>query len=128
MDIVKRKNENTDVESTRGNLYRSPEADIVETDNAYILTFDLPGVEKDDINLNVEKDVLSLTAECSKKAGEGYSCLKDEMIYSGFKRSFDLGNSVSTDKIHADYADGTLALTLPKKEEQKTKQITIEVK
>lgn len=84
---------------------------------------DIPGVEKKDLNLKVEKDTLSLTAECTKRAGEGYQCIHDEMINSGFKRSFHLGNSVNRENIEAEYSNGTLKLVLPKREEQKTKQI-----
>ena len=125
MEITKKDKNN--IESARGNIYKTPECDIYENDNEYIMYFDVPGVIKDDISLKVEKDVLTLTAECTKKAGENYTCLRDEMMYSGFKRSFDLGDSVDSDKINADYKNGTLKLTLPKKEKQKTKQISINV-
>ena len=125
MEIVKKDKAN--IESTKGNVYRTPECDIYENDNEYIMYFDIPGVEKDDISLKVEKDVLTLTAECTKKAGENYTCLRDEMMYSGFRRSFDLGDSVDSDEIKADYKNGSLKLFLPKKEKQKTKQISINV-
>ena len=125
MEIMKKDKSN--VESTKGNIYKTPDCDIYENDNEYIMYFDIPGVEKDDIALKVEKDVLNLTAECTKKAGENYTCLRDEMLYSGFKRSFDLGDSVNSDDIKADYKNGTLKLILPKKEKQKTRQISINV-
>lgn len=125
MDIVKKDKNN--IESARGNIYRSPECDIYENDSEYIMYFDIPGVEKDDISLKVEKDVLTLTAECLKRAGDNYTCLRDEMMYSGFKRSFDLGDSVDSDDIIADYKNGSLKLILPKKEKQKTKKISINV-
>ena len=125
MEIMKKDKNN--IESTKGNIYKTPECDIYENDNEYIMYFDIPGVEKDDISLKVEKDVLNLTADCTKKAGENYTCLRDEMLYSGFKRSFDLGDSVNSDEIKADYKNGTLKLILPKKEKQKTKQISINV-
>ena len=127
MDIIRKEKDDKQLESTRGNTYRSPECDIYETEEGYLMFFDIPGVEKNDLNLKVEKDTLLLTAECTKKAGEGYQCLRDEMIYSGFRRSFHLGNSVDTEKIEAEYANGTLKLILPKREEQKTKQIKIQV-
>ncbi len=125
MDIVKK--EKHDVETTKGNIYRTPDCDIYENDNEYIIYFDIPGVEKNDISLKVEKDVLSLKAECTKKAGDNYTCLRDEMMYSGFKRTFDLGDSVNSDEIRADYQNGTLKLLLPKRETQKTRQISINV-
>ncbi len=127
MDIVKRNRNNENVESTKGDLYRKPDCDIYENDDAYTMYFDLPGVEKEDIEVKVEKDVLTLSADCTKKAGEDYSCLRDEMIYSGFKRSFELGDSVNSNDIRANYKDGTLQLTLPKRDEQKTHKISIAV-
>jgi HSP20 family protein len=127
MDLVKNNDQNQDIESTKGNYYRKPTCDVYESNEAYTMVFDLPGVEKQDIDVKVEKDLLVLTAECSKQAGEGYTCLRDEMIYSGFKRTFDLGKAVDNTAISANYSDGTLELTLPKREEQKTKQISIAV-
>jgi HSP20 family protein len=127
MDLVKKNNDHQEVETTKGNYYNKPQCDVYESSEAYTMVFDLPGVEKNDIDVKVEKDLLVLTAECSKKAGDGYTCLRDEMIYNGFKRTFDLGKSVDNDGIAAQYTDGTLVLTLPKREEQKTKKISIAV-
>jgi len=115
------------VESTRGYIYENPDCDVYESDNEYKIIFDIPGVEKNDINLKVEKNVLSLTAECTKKPGENYECLRHEMNYAGYKRSFELGNTIDSNKINADYNNGTLTLTLPKKEEEKSKEIKINV-
>jgi len=115
------------VESTRGYIYESPDSDIYEENNKYTIIFDIPGVDKEDINLKVEKNVLTLTAECTKAPGENYECLRHEMNYSGYKRSFELGDSIDSQKIDADYNNGTLTLTLPKKEELKAKEINIKV-
>jgi HSP20 family protein len=127
MDLVRKKTEKSDVESTRGEFYRSPACDITENENEYVIKFDIPGVEKNDLSLNVEKNVLSLTAECRKQAGPETVCLREEIDYSGYKRSFDLGDSVDTDAIKADYKNGTLKLVLPKREERKTRQIKIDI-
>ena len=118
---------NEKVESTRGYVYETPACDIYENENSYKIYFDLPSVEKDEISLKVEKDVLTLKAECSKKADKGYECIREEMRYAGYKRSFELNNAVDSEKIDANYENGTLILTLPKKEEQKTKEIKINV-
>src|SRR4030042_6075497 len=113
------------IESTRGYIYDTPLCDLYENDNEYKIYFDIPGVEKEEISLNVEKDVLTLKAECLKKPDKGYDCLKSEMRFEGYKRSFELNNAVDAEKINADYQNGTLILTLPKREEQKTKEIKI---
>jgi HSP20 family protein len=118
---------NEKVESTRGYIYETPACDIYENKDNYKIYFDIPGVEKDDISLKVEKDVLTLIAECSKKADKGYECIREEMVYAGYKRTFELNNAVDSNKIDANYTNGTLVLTLPKKEEQRTKEIKINV-
>ncbi len=127
MNLIKKETNDTKVESKKGNEYRLPAVDIVESDSEYLMYFDIPGVEKDDIQLKVEKGVLTLTAECSKLPGAEFECIRNEMAFSGFKRSFELGDSVNGEGIIADYRNGTLLLTLPKREEQKTKQIKIRV-
>jgi HSP20 family protein len=118
---------NENIESKRGYVYENPDCDIYEAGNEYKIYFDLPGVEKEDINIKVEKGTLSLVAESTKKPEEKYEALREEISYSGYKRTFELGDLVDSNKINADYKNGTLVVTLPKKEEQKTKEIKIKV-
>jgi len=127
MDLIKKKENNETVESTRGYVYDVPETDIYEDGEKYTITFDLPGIEKDDINLKVEKDILTLTAESKKQPLDSYESLREEMEFGGFQRSFNLNGMVDSNTINADYKDGTLTLTLNKKEEQKTREIQIKV-
>jgi len=119
MDLIKKKENNETVESTRGYAYRIPDTDIFENNDKYSIIFDLPGIEKEDINLKVEKDILTITAESKKQPVESYDCLREEMEFAGFQRAFNLNGIVDPDKISADYNNGTLTLTLPKKEEAK---------
>lgn len=126
MNIIK-KEDNKKVESTRGYFYYIPETDIYETDNEYKIIFDLPGIEKDDINIKIEKDILTLTAENKKEPIKEYEIIREEMEFFGYQRSFNLNGVVNTEKISADYNDGTLIITLPKREEQKTKEIKINI-
>ena len=124
-DVQKQDEQN--VESTRGYFYTSPDTDIYETDDEFKMIYEIPGVEKTDVNIKVEKDVLTMTAECSKSPVSGNECLRAEMDFVGYKRSFNLNNLVDVEKIKADYSGGVLALTLPKLEEKKTKEIKITV-
>ncbi len=126
-NLEKKNKENKDIESTRGYYYETPECDIYETDKEYSIIFDIPGIEKEDINVKVEKDVLKLTAESKKQPLEDYECTLNEMNFNGYSRSFNLNGIVDTDKINADYNNGTLKLSLPKKEEKKTKEIKINI-
>ncbi|OHD07174.1 MAG: hypothetical protein A2086_02530 [Spirochaetes bacterium GWD1_27_9] len=127
MNIMKNTENEQNVESTRGFVYYLPETDIYETTNEYKILFDLPGIEKEDINIKVEKDVLTLTAEYKKEPIQNYECLKEEMDFVGYQRSFNLNGTVDSEKIQADYINGSLSLLLPKREEQKTKEIKINI-
>jgi len=127
MNITKKEETNKNIESTRGYIYDTPYTDIFESENEYKIIFELPGIEKEDINIKIEKDILTLTAESKKEPIEGYQCIREEMEFNGYQRSFNLNGVVNTDKIIADYQDGTLTITLPKKEEQKTKEIKINI-
>ena len=88
MNLIKKETNDTKVESKKGNEYRLPAVDIVESDSEYLMYFDIPGVEKDDIQLKVEKGVLTLTAECSKLPGAEFECIRNEMAFSGFRNNF----------------------------------------
>ena len=123
----KQKNNNENLESTKGTYFDKPDCDIYEANDEYKMYFDLPGVEKDDINLKIEKDILTLTAECNKKPVQNYQCLREEMEFNGYKRSFELNSIVNIEKINANYENGTLILTLPKNEKQKTKEIKVNI-
>lgn len=112
------------VESTRGYAYIAPECDIIETETDYQMIYDLPGIDKQDISVKVDKDVLTVTAEC-KNETEGYALISGEFAPTNYTRSFNLNNIVDTAKIQADFTDGTLKLTLPKKEEQKDRKSVV---
>lgn len=128
MDLNKtNEQENKNVESTRGYYYYVPSTDIYETKDEYKLLFDLPGIDKDDINIKVEKDILTLTAESKKQPVECYECLRNEIDFYGYQRSFNLNGAVDNSKISADFSNGVLTLSMPKKEEQKTTEIQIKV-
>jgi HSP20 family protein len=125
MEITKKHDEK--LESTRGYAYSTPLCDIYENDNEFVIYFDLPGIEKDDVRINVEKDILTVTAESNKKPDNKYNCIKEEMGFYGYKRSFNLNKVIDAEKINAELDKGTLKLTLPKREEQKTKEINIKI-
>jgi len=127
MKIEKKINPEKSIESTKGVFYDTPNCDIYENDNEFTIYFDLPGVDKDSIKLKVEKDILTLTGDCTKKPDEGFNCVREEMEYTGYRRSFNLNKTVDADKIAADYDNGTLKVKLPKREEQKTKEIKIKI-
>ena len=107
----------------------SPSVDIAETENELIVTADLPGVNKDDIKVNVGDNVLTFSGERKREEKSGKGNLhRLERTYGSFSRSFSLSAAVVADEIKATYKDGVLRLTLPKVEEAKPRQIAVEVK
>mgnify|MGYP001159251806 CR=1 FL=1 len=106
----------------------APAVDIHETEDGYAVTADLPGVKKEDIEVDLKNGTLTIKGE--KKFEERTpkeNFIRIERSYGKFVRSFVLPNNVEPDKIKAVFKDGTLQLQIPKKEEAKPKQIKIDV-
>ena len=104
--------------------------DVQETDEAYILESDLPGFKKEDIEVEVKEDVLTIKAErhaAHENKEEKNNYVRVERSSGCFTRSFEI-SGVDTDAITDKYEDGVLTLTLPKKApvEPETKKLTIE--
>jgi len=106
----------------------APAVDIYEHEGNIVLSAELPGVDAKDVDVRVENNVLTLRGERkwnSDVQQESYH--RVERAYGSFTRSFTLPNVVDTESIKADFKDGMLKLVLPKKEEAKPKQISINV-
>ena len=116
------------LEDRSGGVMRQPVSDIYETENEVVAELDMPGLDKKDIKLNVNKDSIEVKAEKKKEdKQEDKKGYRLERSYSGFYRSFRLPESVDANKAEAEYKDGVLKITVPKVqlEEQKRKQIDI---
>jgi HSP20 family protein len=106
----------------------APAVDIYEHEGNIVLTAELPGVDPKDVDIRVENNILSLRGERKwNNDVQRESYHRVERAYGSFTRSFTLPNVVDTEKIKADYKEGMLKLVLPKKEEAKPKQISINV-
>ncbi len=106
----------------------APAVDIFEHEGNIVLKAELPGVETKDVDIQVENNILTLRGERkfdSAVTRESYH--RVERAYGAFSRSFTLPTVVDTDKIKAEFKDGVLRVTLPKREEAKPKQISISV-
>ena len=113
----------------QGNRPWSPAVDIYETENELVLKADLPDVDQKDIDVRVENQTLTVAGERKfeqKTDGKGYHRI--ERSYGNFVRSFAVPNTFDTEKISAEYRNGVLSVTLPKKEAAKPRQVKIEVK
>lgn len=89
--------------------------DISEKDGNYVLDAELPGFKKEDINIDIDKDCLTITAERKSESDEGNdSFVRRERYYGSYSRSFNV-KGIDTDGITAAYKDGVLTLTMPRK-------------
>jgi HSP20 family protein len=113
----------------RANRPWSPACDIYETENELVLQADLPDVSLNDIDVRVENQTLTIAGERkfdTQTDGKGFHRI--ERSYGSFTRSFAVPNSFDTDNIAAEYKNGVLRVTLPKKEAAKPRQVKVEVK
>ena len=106
----------------------APAVDIYEQDNNIVLKAELPGVDPKDVDIRLENNTLALRGERkfdNEVKKENYH--RVERSYGAFTRSFTLPTTVDPGAIKAEYRDGVLRVTLPKREEAKPKQIQISV-
>ena len=102
-----------------------PEVDITENGEVLTLYADLPGTERGDVDLSVENGVLTIDAKPSVRAPEGYTLAGQEWDYGTFHRTFQLSDAVDVEKISATVRNGTLTVTIPKRDEVRTRKIEI---
>src|SRR5687768_6739493 len=104
----------------------APPVDILETDNELVIKADVPEVELKDIDIEIENNTLTLKGQRKFESnGNGYHRI--ERSYGSFVRYFSLPDTVDTEKVKADYKNGVLTVTLPKKEIAKPRQVKVEV-
>jgi len=107
----------------------TPDLDLAETDNEYIVKADLPGLKQDQIKISLRDNLLTVKGERkSEKEEKGKNYHRIERSFGAFARTITLPGKVQGDKVKASYKDGVLEITLPKSEESKSKEISIEVK
>jgi HSP20 family protein len=95
-----------------------PAANIIEADDHFDIELAAPGNKKADFKIELEEGVLTISSETEIKSTEKESSFtRKEFGYSAFKRSFNIPDSVSADKISANYKEGILSVNLPKKQE-----------
>jgi HSP20 family protein len=116
----------TEERPLRGNWV--PAINILEREDAMVITADLPGLSAEDVEVTVEEGTLSLRGERRlEEAGEGEIYHRVERLYGVFERTFTLPNSIDVDKIEARFNNGEMVLTLPKREESKPRSVKIKV-
>jgi HSP20 family protein len=106
----------------------SPLVDISEDDKEYVVKAELPEMKKEEIKISVHDDVLSITGERKyEKEEKGKKYHRVERSYGSFMRSFTLPEDADGSKVHAEYKDGVLTVSLPKSEKAKPKSIEVKI-
>ncbi|HXP81866.1 MAG TPA: Hsp20/alpha crystallin family protein [Verrucomicrobiae bacterium] len=106
----------------------APAVDIYETPNELVVKADLPDVNEKDIDVRVENNLLTIRGERKfEKSVSEENFLRVERTYGAFSRSFSLPNTVNAETIGAEYKNGVLTVTLPKREESKPRQVKVTV-
>jgi len=110
----------------------SPRLDLCESDDAYLIRIDMPGIEQKDIDIDILNDVLTIKGqrkivedEEGRKTGRKYQ--REERIFGSFHRTVPLPLPVDASHVDAKLSDGVLYLSLPKREETKPKKISVKV-
>ena len=103
-----------------------PAVDIRETPEQLMIVAELPGLDKKDVNITLENQVLTLAGERNfEKETKDETCHRIERSYGSFTRSFTLPNNLRVDKIEAKFDKGVLSIVIPKSEETKPLKVTI---
>ena len=102
-----------------------PATDIFETDEALTVILEMPGVDKDKVDVKVENDVLIIEGWIDFSRYEGLQPVYTEYNIGNYARSFQLSNKIDQDRISAELRDGVMTLVLPKSERAKPRKITV---
>lgn len=105
-----------------------PYTDIFETESGVTILVDLPGVDKEDVSVEVKDNVLSIKGSrtCEEAVDEG-KYYRRERSFGSFQRSFGMRGAIAPEKIKASFKNGVLRIELIKPEEEKTRQVTVNI-
>lgn len=112
-------------EATRPTRAFMPNADIFETEDALTVVLEMPGVDRDNINISVENGVLTVEGTINFGKYEGLQPVYSEYNVGPFRRSFRISSRIDQDNINAELSDGVITLVLPKVEEAKPRRIEV---
>ena len=104
-----------EVVSDKEKKYSYPPANIIKDKNQYVLSLALPGVKKEDVQINIEKDKMTIKSSIDENTDIKYRLR--EFNYAKFERAFTLSDDADTDNISAKFENGILSITIPTIEE-----------
>ena len=100
--------------------------DLYRVDDHYVVTVDLPGVDPGSIDMNVDGNTLTISAERSLRSDDGIQWLAQERPVGSYLRQLQLGDGLDVEKIQASYDSGVLTVTIPVAERARPRRITVE--
>ncbi|RMG04185.1 MAG: Hsp20/alpha crystallin family protein [Nitrospirae bacterium] len=125
-EIEKRK-ESTPTEAAHTNGRTIiPEVDIIEKSDHYLLIADLPGVDEKELDISIEKDLLTITGKMLIQIPENHRPIRSEFRSGRYHRAFRIYEDIDRDNIKANFKNGVLTLTIPKAENAKVRKIEIQ--
>ncbi|MCS3627264.1 HSP20 family protein [Salinibacter ruber] len=105
----------------------APRTDLSETDDAFRIRLDVPGMTKDDIAINLQNNTLTVSGErSSERQKDGEEYVRVERAFGNFHRTFTLPDAVDPDRVEATYDEGVLTINVPKTEKSTRRQIEIQ--
>lgn len=121
----KQEAERSNGEATRANTVYRPTTDIYETGDRVMIVADMPGVAQKNVDVTLDRGVLTIRGTVAVEPHEGYSRVYAEYGEGDYERVFTLSEEIDREKIKATHKDGVLTLELPKAEAAKTKKIRV---
>lgn len=117
--------DDTKTSSSNDSLFFEPNANICTCEDDLLMEVDLPGIDKNELKINYENEILNIEANIDLKEYEGLSPIYTEYRVGNYSRKFKIGNSYDTEKIAAALNDGVLTIKIPKREQMKARLIEI---
>jgi HSP20 family protein len=121
------KSQETRPEAGRQEQSLRPAMDVFEDDTGITVLADMPGVSRDKLDIQVDKDTLSIGGEILLDMPGGMEPMHADVRLTRYHRSFTLSRELDTEKVEASYKDGVLILRIPKREAHQTRRIEVKV-
>lgn len=103
-----------------------PKVDVIDHNDRVTIEAEIPGLSKKEVSVDLEENILTVSGlKKTKEEDPGTKYIRKELKRSSFKRSFKLGENINQKNVNADFNNGILLITLPKKEPEKPKKIKI---
>lgn len=113
------------VERTRASRVYVPRVDIYSEDDAFVILVEMPGVDENSLDINLEKRVLTISGYVTAEEPEGYELTYSEYSVGDYQRSFTLPDEIDSENIEATVSNGVLRMTLRKAPEAQAKKIAV---